>query len=156
MSIVEIRDEENLAVLSDEFVHSMRKLDRGTEQKYVLKEIRKVIESNTPCRYIYEIPEGCDVLEILRGTDPLRIYCKLAEGVPQRNKTYNLLFLFYVDDHKYRERKLAEMDTAAKRQIEQIEAYRSLEAVDEYLDQRQALDGDDLTELIERGNDAFR
>lgn len=156
MSVVEIRDEENLAVLSDEFVESMRRLDRGTEQKHVLKEIRKLVSSNTPSRFVYEVPEGCDVLEVLRGTDHIRVYCKLVEGVPRQNRTYNLLFLFYVDKHKYREQKLNDMDEAAKRQIERIEEYQSLDGVEEYLEQRQALDEDDLTRLIEEGGDAFR
>lgn len=155
MSVVEIRDEENLAVLSDEFVESMGRLDTGTEQKYVLKEIRKVVESTTPRRFVYEVPEGCDVLEVLRGTDRLRIYCKLVEGVPRQDATYNLLFLFYVDEHEYRERKLTEMDEAARRQVERIEECETLDAVEAYLDRRQALDEEDLTTLIERGSDAF-
>jgi len=58
VTVVEISDEENLAVLSDKFVESMARLDGGTEQKYVLKEIRKIIESNTPRRFVYEVPEG--------------------------------------------------------------------------------------------------
>lgn len=155
MNVVEIRDEENLAVLSDEFVDSMRGLDSGTEQKHVLKEVRKVVGSNTPSRFVYEVPEGCDVLEVLRGTDHLRIYCKLVKGIPPTNATYNLLFLFYVDRHRYRNQKLEDMDQAAKRQIERIEAYQSLNAVEEYLEQRQALNEDELTQLIEDGSDAF-
>lgn len=155
MSVVEIRDEENLAVLSDEFVKSMERLDSGTEQKYVLKEIRKVVRSNTPRRFVYEVPEGCDLLEILRGTDKLRIFCKLVEGIPQQNGTYNLLFLFYVDEHKYRTQKLSEMDEAAQRQVKQIKACETLDAVETYLGRRQALDSEDLTALIDRGNDAF-
>lgn len=156
MSVVEIRDEENLAVLSDEFVESMQSLDRGTEQKHVLKEIRKLIGSNAPSRFVYEVPKGCDVLEVLRGTDQLRVYCKLVEGVPRQNRTYNLLFLFYVDKHEYRKRKLDDMDEAARRQVERIEELRSLDSVETYLEQRQALDEDDLTRLVEEGSDAFR
>lgn len=156
MNVVEIRDEENLAVLSDEFVDSMRRLDSGTQQRQVLKELRKVVRSDTPRRFVYEVPEGCDVLEVLRGTDKLRVYCKLVEGVPRKNATYNLLFLFYVDEHRYRREKLVEMDDAARRQVERIEECSSLDAVETYLEQRQALDAEDLTRLVESGSDAFR
>lgn len=155
MTVVEISDEENLAVLSDEFVESVGRLDTGTEQRYVLKEIRKVIESNTPRRFVYEVPEGCDTLEILRGADHLRIYCKLIEEVPRQNKTYNLLLLFYVDRHNYRSQKLHDMDNVAQSEIERIEAFRSLDAVEQYLEQRQALDEGELTRLIEEGSNAF-
>lgn len=155
MTVVEISDEENLAVLSDKFVESMARLDGGTEQRYVLKEIRKIIESNTPRRFVYEVPEGCDTLEILRGTDHLRIYCKLVEEIPRENKTYNLLLLFYVDRHNYRSQKLQNMDSVARSEIERIEKFRSLDAVERYLEQQQALDEDELTRLIEDGSDAF-
>jgi hypothetical protein len=47
------------------------------------------------------------------------------------------------------------MDSVARSEIERIEKFRSLDAVERYLEQQQALDEDELTRLIEDGSDAF-
>ncbi|ELZ78529.1 hypothetical protein KU306_15045 [Haloferax larsenii] len=151
MSSVPLNSEETVAIFADQFTKSLGGLD-ATEQRRVLKKIRRVLESDTPSRHVYEIPTGCDTLEIFREGNILRIYGKLVLGVPKDNKEYNILHLFYVDKHKYRQRDLVRFDELAERALKQATVISSLQRIEEYLTSNKALDAGDVQQLLDEGN----
>ena len=151
MSEVPLSDEHNKAILADAFIDSLSDLDRGTQQREVLKKIHQLLDSQSPERYIYEKATGVDVLQIIRPNDLLRIYCKLVMGVPKNNKEYNILYIFYVDKHKYRNRDLKRWDRKAKSLLDRIESLQSISDVDQHLEEHNAFDPEDIQKLIDTG-----
>lgn len=149
MSSVPLNDEESVAIFTDTFTKSFAKLD-GTEQRRVLKRVHTVLESSAPERYIYEIPTGCDYLEIVREGNTLRLYTKLVTGVPPGNKAYNIFYLFYVDKHKYRQGELVRFDEAAKKALGRA-TMQGLIQLKGYLKEHRALDADDVQQLLDEG-----
>lgn len=134
MRTVTIIDEENHAILAEKFGSSFADLG-AIEQRRIFKRLRAVLESSNPQYFIYETVEGCDELEVIREGDQLRLYCRLVMGIPQGDKHYNVLFVFYVDKHDYNAGTLARVDTAARQWLEEITDFSAVEDVAEYLEQ---------------------
>lgn len=137
MHTVELSDEENYAVLAEQFGEGMSALG-PSDQRRVVKRLYTVLDSDSPQYYIYETVEGCDELEVIREGDSLRIYCRLVMGIPQNDKRYNVLFAFYVDKHGYEPETLSRLDEAAVRWLEEITDFTAVANVDAYLEEHDA------------------
>jgi hypothetical protein len=134
---VKISSEENYAILAEQFGEGMSSLG-ASDQRRVFKRLHTTLDSNNPQYYIYKTLEGCTELEVIREGDSLRIYCRLVMGIPADNKHYNVLFVFFVDDHGYVSATLNRLDEAAKQWVEEITDFSTVPNVDSYLEQHDA------------------
>lgn len=150
MQVVDLSDEETVAILTKKFTESLADLNDRSRQLTVLKRLLKVLESSSPQRYIYESVENCEELEVIRTGDQLRILCLLKMGIPEENTEYNILYCFYVDPHDYRRDQLQRLDDISQAKLEEVESLDSLDAVDEYLDEYDAFTAEDIRARIDR------
>lgn len=137
MRTVTLSDEENYAILAEQFGDAMSSLG-ATDQRRVFKRLWTILDSDTPQYYIYETPEGCDDLQVVREGDSLRIYCRLVMGIPQNNTHYNVLFVFFVNNHDYDSATLSRLDEAAEQWVAEITDFSTVEDVDSYLESHDA------------------
>ncbi|WP_132056730.1 hypothetical protein [Halorussus amylolyticus] len=137
MQTVPLSDDENYAILAEQFGDGLSSLGASDQQR-VVKRLHTVLASSTPQYYIYETVEGCDELEIIREGDSLRLYCRLVMGLPQNDARYNVLFAFYVDDHGYDPSRLSHFDDAAERWLDEITDFATVQNVDAYLEEHDA------------------
>ena len=150
MSVVELSDEENVAILAETFTDSLAALNDRDRQLAVLKRLYALLDSSSPQHFIYETVTGCEELQVIRVGDDLRIFCRLVMGIPEGDKHYNVLFAFYVDPHEYDRGTLQRLDAAARNQLEALGSLDELESVEQYLDEHNAFTGDDLDDRIDR------
>ena len=146
---VPLSDEENYAIFTDTFGDSLSDLDRN-KQVQVLKRLLKLLESDAPQRYIYETVEGTDELEVVRAGDTLRIYCRLVMGVPHGNQTYNVLFVFYVDEHRYANLDLERFDNVAAMRLHVLTDFDDVDDITAYLKDHNAKQAGFLREQLDR------
>lgn len=146
---VPLSDEENYAIFPDTFGDSLRLLD-ADDQVQVLKRLLTMLESDAPQRYIYETVTGCEELQVIRAGDYLRILCRLVMGVPHEDKMYNVLFVFFVDDHKYRNAVLQRLDDVAATRLRILTDFSTVDDVDDYLDEHNAKQAEFLREQLDR------
>lgn len=146
---VSLSDEENYAIFPETFGNSLQLLD-ADDQRQVLKRLLKVLESDAPQRYIYETVSGCEELQVIRAGDYLRILCRLVMGIPHEDKTYNVLFVFFVDNHKYRNAVLQRLDDAAARRLRILTDFSTVADVDDYLDEHNAKQAEFLRKRLDR------
>jgi hypothetical protein len=114
VSVVELSDEETVAILAETFTERLSDIGDKTRQVAVLKRLHTLLDSTSPQHYIYETVEGCDELQVIRVGSDQRIFCRLVMGIPHGNEHYNVLFVFYVDPHQYRPQQLSRFDAAAE------------------------------------------
>lgn len=150
MSVVELSDEENVAILAETFVESVSDVGDKTRQTAVLKRLHRLLASDTPQRYVYETVAGCDELQVIRVGDDQRIFCRLVTGVPHGDERYNVLFVFYVDPHRYHPDRLAAFDEAAQQRLEEITSFEDVGPVDEYLESTNAFTAGEIQDRIDR------
>lgn len=150
MSVVELSDEENVAILAETFVESLSDIGDRTRKIAVLKRLFELLDSNSPQHYIYETLEGCDELQVIRVGGDQRVFCRLVMGIPHGDKHYNVLFVFYVDPHEYRPNRLTTFDHVASQRLDEITSFDAVEAVDDYLDDMNAFIAEDIEERIDR------
>lgn len=121
-----------------------------TEQLQVFKRVYTTLDSNSPDYFIYEALEGHEELEVIRAGEYLRIYCRLVMGIPQGTKMYNVLFLFYVDKHRYRSAVTRRFDRRAADRVDSVTGLETVDDVEEFLEENDAEDADYLAERINR------
>lgn len=149
MRTVKISDEENYAITAEQFGDGMASLG-APDQRRVFKRLLTILDSSNPQYYIYETVEGCDELEIIREGDSLRIYCRLVMGIPQNNTYYNVLFVFFVDNHGYNPATLDQLDEAAKQWLTEIRTFSTVDNVDAYLEDHDAKPAEYFAERLDR------
>lgn len=149
MRTVELSDEENYAILAEQFGEGISSLGTA-DQRRVIKRLYTILDSNNPQYYIYETVEGCEELEVIREGDSLRIYCRLVMGIPQNNKHYNVLFTFYVDNHDYEPTTLSRLDKAAEQWLEEITELSAVEEIDTYLQKHEAKTAESFADRLNR------
>lgn len=150
MSVVELSDEDNVAILAETFTESLSDIGDKTRQIAVLKRLHALLDSNTPQHYIYETVEGSDELQVIRVGGDQRIFCRLVMGIPHGDKHYNVLFVFYVDPHQYRPEQLATFDEAAAQRLDEITSFDDVDAVDNYLEKMDAFGAGEIRRRIDR------
>ena len=150
MSVVELSDEENVVILAETFTESLSDIGDKTRKIAVLKRLHELLDSSSPQHYIYETVEGCDELQVIRVGGDQRIFCRLVMGIPHDDKHYNVLFAFHVDPHQYRPDQLSAFDNAAEQRLQEVTSFDGVDAVDEYLDERNAFTAPDIKDRIDR------
>jgi len=150
VQVVDLSDEETVAILTPKFTESLANLNDKSRQLAVLKRLQTVLASEAPQRYIYESVTGCEELEVIRVGGQLRILCLLCLGVPDGDEEYNILYCFYVDPHEYRRDQLYRLDEVAEEQLREIRALETIDAVDAYLDEYDAFTAADIRTRIDR------
>lgn len=143
MSVVELSDEENVAILAETFTGSLTDLRDRSRQLSVLTRIHRLLGSSAPQRYIYEFVRGCDELEVVRAGDDLGIFCSLAMGIPGGDEHYNVLLAFYVDPHEYPTQQLTTFDAAAEQRLREVTSFDDVEDVGDYLEEMNAFSAED-------------
>jgi len=69
--------------------------------------------------------------------------------VPLGDSQYHVIYLFYIDDdHEYEQRTLATYSPEAKEQVERITALDTVSDVESYVAEQDALDAEDLRDLL--------
>lgn len=149
MHTVELSDEENYAILAEQFGAGMSALG-ASDQRRIVKRLYTVLDSDSPQYYIYETVEGCEELEVIREGNSLRIYCRLVMGIPQNDKHYNVLFAFCVDKHGYEPETLSKLDEAAEHWLEEITDFSAVANVDAYLDEHDAKTTEFFADRLDR------
>lgn len=150
MRVVELSDEETVAILSETFAESLADIRDKTRQIAVLKRLHKLLDSGAPQHYIYESLEGYDELQVIRVGGDQRMYCRLVMGIPHEDQHYNVLFVFDVDRHQYRSDQLATLDLAAEQRLDEITTVETLDALEDYLDGMDAFSAQEIKERIDR------
>jgi len=145
---VPLSDEENYAILAEQFGNGMASLG-ASDKRRVVKRLHTVLHSSSPQYYIYETVEGCDELQIIREGDSLRLYCRLVMGIPQNNKHYNVLFVFHVDKHDYESARLSRLDEAAEQWLADITDFSSVSDLDAYLEEHDAKTAEFFADRLE-------
>jgi hypothetical protein len=148
--VVDLSDEETVAILTESFTDSLADLNDKHRQLTVLNRLQTVLASSSPQRYIYETVEGCEKLEVIRTGNQLRILCLLKMGVPDGNEEYNILYCFYVDPHTYNPDRLQRLDDVSEQKLDEINSLDSVPAVDAYLDRYDAFTESDIQDRIDR------
>lgn len=150
MSVVKLSDEETVAILAEAFVESLASIEDKTRTVAVLKRLYELLDSSTPQHYIYETVEGCDELQVIRVGRDQRVFCRLVMGIPHGDKHYNILFVFYVDPHRYRSDQLATFDGAAEQRLSEVTSFDAVDDVQKYLDELNAFTAKDIKDRIDR------
>lgn len=150
MSVVELSDDETVAILAETFTNGLSDLGDRSRQVAVLKRIHQLLDSSAPQHFIYETVQGCDELEVIRAGDDLRIFCRLVMGIPEGDKQYNVLFVFYVDPHEYRAQQLATFDVAAEQRLIEVTSFDDVDDVSGYLDEMNAFTSEEIGDRIDR------
>jgi hypothetical protein len=149
VSVVELSDEETVAILAETFTERLSDIGDKTRQVAVLKRLHTLLDSTSPQHYIYETVEGCDELQVIRVGSDQRIFCRLVMGIPHGNEHYNVRFVFYVDPHQYRPQQLSRFDAAAEQRLDEITSFDAVDAVDDYLDEKDAFTAEEIKERID-------
>jgi len=150
VQVVDLSDEETVAILTPKFTESLADLDDKSRQLAVLKRLHTILASDAPQRYIYESVTGCEELEVIRAGGQLRILCLLCLGIPDGDAEYNILYCFYVDPHNYRQDQLYRLDETAAERLREIRRLDTVAAVDAHLDEYDAFTAADLQARIDR------
>ena len=88
-------------------------------------------------------------LDIYTVGDQIRFYTKVVDQIPRGNAEYHVIYLFYIDDdHDYEQRTLATYSSAAEAKAEQATSLATVPDVEAYFEERDALDADDLRDLL--------
>lgn len=88
-------------------------------------------------------------LDILVVGDQGRLYTKVVDEIPRGNTEYHVIYLFFIDpNHDYPHTALATYSRNAEEKTEEVTALETVPAVEQYLTDHDALDKDDLRDLL--------
>lgn len=142
MAAIPLSDDENVAIFTQPAFSALSGLEQEQREQF-LKRVLELLESPTPKHFIEKEFSNCDELQQLRAGDILRGLCRLLMGV----HGYNILFVFYVTKHKYRQ--LALYDQQACEVVERVTNIEYIEDIESYLSERDAMTAEDIEDIIE-------
>lgn len=146
MSRVPLSDEETRVIFAGEVAADFAELD-ASEQEAVLRRLLNIVTSEAPpSSFVYERIANLDIIIV---GDQGRLYTKVVDEIPRGNTEYHVIFLFFIDPyHDYPHKALAEYSPSAEAKAEEVTALETVPDVDQYLTDHDALDGDDLRDLL--------
>ncbi|WP_136690058.1 hypothetical protein [Halorhabdus amylolytica] len=146
MSRVPLSDEETRVIFAGEAAANLSELD-ASEQEAVIQRLLNIVESEAPpSSFVYERIANLDIITV---GDQGRLYTKVVDEIPRGNTEYHVIFLFFIDiTHDYPYKALAEYSPSAETMAEEVTDLESVSDVDAYLEQHDALDEDDLRDLL--------
>lgn len=113
-------------------------------QRQFLNRLSDALESSTPQTYVEKPYHGVDHVEQFRAGDVMRGYCVFADEPPG----YDVFYFLEVTDHDYDAYPVAKYDRRAATVLETIRSLSDESSVEQYLDERGALDADDVEQLL--------
>lgn len=140
---VKLTDDTNVAVFTRRFENSVSSYTNRETQIRVFKRIYRTLSSDSPQREVEKVYSNCEELQQLREGDLLRIYCRLVRRPPD----YNVLYVFEVDKHKYRD--LQAFDERAKQAVREVQERTTVDGIEDYLDERNMFTASDVERIIE-------
>lgn len=146
MSRVPLSDEETRVIFAGEAAADFAELD-ASEQEAVLRRLLNIVTSEAPpSSFVYERIANLDIITV---GDQGRLYTKVVDEIPRGNTEYHVIFLFFIDPyHDYPHKALAEYSPSAEAKAEAVTELETVPDVDQYLTDHDALDGDDLRDLL--------
>ena len=147
MSEIPLTDEDSRVIFAGEAASNLDSLE-GSEQEQVLTRLCAILESDAkPSSLVYE---RIGLLDIFAVGSQIRLYTKVVDEIPRGDAEYHLIYLFYIDDdHEYNQTDLATYSPAAEAKLEEATSLETVRDVDAYLDKMDALDADDLRDLLD-------
>lgn len=146
MSRVPLSDEETRVIFAGEAAEGFAELD-ASEQEEVIRRLLNIVTSDVPpSSFVYERIANLDIVTV---GDQGRLYTKIVDEIPRGNTEYHVVFLFFIDaSHDYPHQALAEYSQRAEAKAKEVTALETVPDVDGYLAEYDALDEDDLRELL--------
>jgi len=146
VSRIPLSDEETRVIFAGEAAANFGSLE-GSEQQQVINRLVSILENDAvPSSLVHERIGNLDIYTV---GDQIRLYTKVVDQIPRGNAEYHILYLFYIDDdHDYEQRTLATYNPEAEAKAEQATALATVPDVETYLTEHDALDADDLRELL--------
>jgi hypothetical protein len=147
VSEIPVTDEDSRVIFAGEAASNLDSLE-GSEQEQVLTRLCAILESDAkPSSLVYE---RIGLLDIFAVGSQIRLYTKVVDEIPRGDAEYHLIYLFYIDDdHEYNQTDLATYSPAAEAKLEEATSLETVRDVDAYLDKMDALDADDLRDLLD-------
>ena len=147
MSKIPLTDEDSRVIFAGEAASNLDSLE-GSEQEQVLTRLCAILESDAkPSSLVYE---RIGLLDIFAVGSQIRLYTRVVDEIPRGDAEYHLIYLFYIDDdHEYNQTDLATYSPAAEAKLEEATSLETVRDVDAYLDKMDALDADDLRDLLD-------
>jgi DNA-directed RNA polymerase subunit F len=145
VSRIPLSNEETRVIFAGEAASNFGALE-GSEQQQVINRLVNILENDAvPSSLVHE---QIGNLDIYTAGDQIRLYAKVVDQIPRENAEYHVIYLFYIDDdHDYEQRTLATYSSAAEAKAEQATSLATVPDVEAYLEDRDALDADDLRDL---------
>ena len=148
MSRVPLSDNETRVIFAGECESNLAALE-GREQRAVLNRLLSIVESpSNPRAFVHERIQN---LDIITAGDQIRLYSRVVEDIPQGDSVFHVIYIFYIDDdHDYQNYELSTYSVEAQNLVEIVTALELVSDVEEYFEEMNALDADDLRDLLDR------
>ena len=147
MSEIPLTDEETRVIFAGEAASNLRSLE-GSEQNQIISRLVDILERDTPPSAM--VQERIGLLDIYTAGDQIRLYTRVVDKIPRGDAEYHLIYLFYIDDdHRYDQRELATYNQTAEAKLQEATTLETVQDVDAHLDTMNALDADDLRDLLD-------
>lgn len=114
-------------------------------QRQFLSRLQAALESRTPGTYVEKPFRGVDHLVQFRAGDVMRGYCVFTDEPP----SYDVFYFLAVTDHEYDAYPVAKYDRKAGTVLDELRDLSTADAVEEYLDARNALHAVDVAALLD-------
>lgn len=148
MSRVPLSDNETRVIFAGECESNLAALE-GREQRAVLNRLLSIVENpSNPRAFVHERIQN---LDIITAGDQIRLYSRVVEDIPQADSVFHVIYIFYIDDdHDYQNYELSTYSVEAQNLVEIVTALELVSDVEEYFEEMNALDADDLRDLLDR------
>ena len=148
MSRVPLSDNETRVIFAGECESNLAALE-GREQRAVLNRLLSIVENpSNPRAFVHERIQN---LDIITAGDQIRLYSRVVEDIPQGDSVFHVIYIFYIDDdHDYQNYELSTYSVEAQNLVEIVTALELVSDVEEYFEEMNALDADDLRDLLDR------
>lgn len=143
----ELSSDPTLAIFHDRAATSLfDDLSKKTSlQRQFLRRLRDALESSTPQTYVEKPYHGVDHVRQFRAGDVMRGYCVFADESPG----YTVFYFLEIIDHDYDAHPVAQYDRRAEAVLERLRGFDDQSDSETYLDERGALDTDDIDALLD-------
>jgi hypothetical protein len=148
VSRVPLSDNETRVIFAGECESNLAALE-GREQQAVLNRLLSIVENpSNPRAFVHERIQN---LDIITAGDQIRLYSRVVEDIPQGDSVFHVIYIFYIDDdHDYQNHELSTYSVEAQNLVEIVTALELVSDVEEYFEEMNALDADDLRDLLDR------
>jgi hypothetical protein len=148
VSRVPLSDNETRVIFAGECESNLAALE-GREQRAVLNRLLSIVENpSNPRAFVHERIQN---LDIITAGDQIRLYSRVVEDIPQGDSVFHVIYMFYIDDdHDYQNHELSTYSVEAQNLVEIVTALELVSDVEEYFEEMNALDADDLRDLLDR------